>query len=302
MINITLKQLEVFVAIVETGSFTKAANRLYMAQSTVSGHIRTLEKELSVLLFRRDSKRNIQVTEMGRRIYKGALDILERCKQLEDDILIDKTNELTLGASTVPASCILPRIITGFAQRFPQARFTVKRGDSGEMHQMLSEGELQLAIVGSNIQHHAFHYDKIAEDYTVLIAPVREPYTTYKKQNVYGNELLTHPLLFRESGSGTQKVVDDYLAHIGMEKSKLNIIGRFDNSDAIIDMVSCGLGLALISEMLVDTNINRNRIIKFDLEKDRSIASRAYFMLSRKNFDYSDLHQAFMNYIKEQVK
>lgn len=299
MINITIKQLEVFVAIVETGSFTQAANRLFMAQSTVSGHIRTLEKELGILLFSRDSKRNIKLTEIGNRLYKSAVDILERCRSFEDEILIDKTNELTIGASTVPAACILPKILASFSHVYPEARFTVRKGDSGDMHLMLSEGEVQLAFVGSSIQHNAFQYEKIAEDRIVIITPNREPYVSYKKKGVLGRELLTHPLLFRESGSGTQKVIDDYLSQIGMEKNKLHIVGRFENSAAIVDMVSQGMGLAMISQMLLETYKYENNIIIFPLEKNPREVSRSYYMLLRKKKDYSDLQRSFIDHVKK---
>lgn len=302
MLNFSLKQLEVFVAIVENGSFTKAANRLYMAQSTVSAHINSLERELGVLLFLRNSKRNIQVTEIGRRIYSSACDILERCQSLEDEILIDKSNELSIGASTVPVACLLPRYVPIFSRKHPEARFTIKKGDSGSVHQMLAEGELHLAFVGSSIKHHAFKYDEIARDYIVLITPAREPYLSYKKQGLPGKEFLSHPLLFRESGSGTQKVVNEYLSTIGMEKNKLNIVGRFGSSTAIIKMVNQGLGLSLISQMLVAPYVEKGMVLEFPLEKDPCAVSRSYYMLSRKNGEYSGLQKTFMDFVKANAK
>lgn len=298
MVNITLKQLEVFVAVVENGGFSKAALRLYMAQSTVSGHINSLEKELGVLLFRRSSKRKVQVTELGKRIYQNAKKILDMCKALEDEILIDKTNEITIGASTVPAACIVPRLLASFARSHPEARFTVKKGDSGDIHQMLAEGEIQLAFVGSSIQHQAHTYEVVAEDHIVLIAPAREPYLSYHEKQIWGKELLTHPLLFRELGSGTQKVIDSYLAHIGMDKNRLHVIGRFESSATIISMVERGMGLALISDILLACQPANDKILKFEIDKDHTHLSRAYYMLSRKNMEYSNLHKAFMAHVK----
>jgi DNA-binding transcriptional LysR family regulator len=67
--NISLKQLEVFVTIVECGNFTEAGRKLYLAQSTVSSHITALEETLRVSLFRRESKRTIELTADGKRVY-----------------------------------------------------------------------------------------------------------------------------------------------------------------------------------------------------------------------------------------
>lgn len=302
MLNFSLKQLEVFVAIVETGSFTKAANRLYMAQSTVSAHIRTLESELGVLLFLRNSKRKLQVTEVGRRIYNSACGILERCHSLEDEILIDKSNELCIGASTVPAACLLPQYIPGFSYLHPEARFSIKEGDSSSIHRALMEGDVQVGLVGSFVKHQSLKYEEIAQDDIVLITPAREPYLTKQKEGALGKEFLSHPLLFREAGSGTQRVIDDYFSKIGLEKNKLNIIGRFESSDGIIKMVSRGLGLALISRLLVEPYVKDGMVLQFSLEKDPGAVARSYYLVSRKNADNSGLTQKFIDYIKAASK
>ena len=70
--NISLKQLEIFVTIVECGNFTEAGRRMYLAQSTVSSHISALEEALRVSLFRRESKRSIELTADGKRVYEYA--------------------------------------------------------------------------------------------------------------------------------------------------------------------------------------------------------------------------------------
>lgn len=298
MRNFSLKQLEVLVAIVETGSFTKAAHRLYMAQSTVSAHIRSLEEELGVLLFLRNSKRKVQVTELGRRVYKAACEILERCRTLEEEILIDKSKELCIGASTVPAACFLPQLIPSFSHLHPAARFSVKEGDSASIHRALMEGEIHLGLVGSLVKHQALLYEEIAQDDLVLITPVREPYLAKQKAGVWGKEFFSHPLLFRESGSGTQRVIEDYFSKIGLEKNKLHIVGRFESSQAIIKMVSRGMGLALISRLLVEPYVQEGTVLQFPLEKDPDLASRSYYLVSRKNADYADLVQNFINHVK----
>lgn len=111
MNNLNLKQLETFVTVAEKGSFTKAANALYMAQSTVSNHIQQLEESLGLILFVRDMKRNISLTPDGNRIYQFAKEILLRCSELEETILENKKSQLIIGASTVPTESILPELI-----------------------------------------------------------------------------------------------------------------------------------------------------------------------------------------------
>ena len=103
MLDINLKQLEVFVTTAEYGSFTRAADVLYLSQSTVSSHIRSLEETLGVLLFDRAARRTVALTEAGKRIYPTAREIVDRCRALQSNLPEREGNLLTGGASTVPA-------------------------------------------------------------------------------------------------------------------------------------------------------------------------------------------------------
>ena len=108
MNNLNLKQLETFVTVAEKGSFTKAANALYMEQSTVSNHIQQLEESLGLVLFARDMKRNISLTPDGNRIYQFAKEILLRCSELEETILENKKSQLIIGSSKIYFANRLP--------------------------------------------------------------------------------------------------------------------------------------------------------------------------------------------------
>ena len=114
--NISLKQLEIFVTIVECGNFTEAGRRLYLAQSTVSSHISTLEDALRVNLFRRESKRNVELTAEGKRVYEYAKDVVAKCAALERTTAGEARRELVIGASTAPSKSLLPKHVLQFTQ------------------------------------------------------------------------------------------------------------------------------------------------------------------------------------------
>ena len=163
MNNLNLKQLETFVTVAEKGSFTKAANALYMAQSTVSNHIQQLEESLGLILFVRDMKRNISLTPDGNRIYQFAKEILLRCSELEETILENKKSQLIIGASTVPTESILPELIHKFIKTHPNCRFVVKNGDSDQIQRMLTDGEISIGFVGTSDNRQEIIYEKITE-------------------------------------------------------------------------------------------------------------------------------------------
>ena len=171
MERLNLRQLEIFSAVVDAGSFTAAAEKLYLAQSTVSDNVRALEELLHLKLFHRESKRRLTLTLEGKRVYRYAQDILGRCSALLLDVAVDSALELTLGASTVPAQSLLPGYMARFARENPACRCTLLCGDSAAVQQMLLNGDIHLGFVGSADDRQDLIYEPIAEDRLVLITP-----------------------------------------------------------------------------------------------------------------------------------
>ena len=169
--NISLKQLEIFVTIVECGNFTEAGRRMYLAQSTVSSHISALEEALHVALFRRESKRSIELTADGKRVYEYAKDVVNKCASLESSIVGEAKRELVIGASTAPSKSVLPRHVMQFVQEHPSCCCVVRGGDSEHIQQMVLDGDIQVGFVGSTDDRQSLVYERVAEDRLVLIAP-----------------------------------------------------------------------------------------------------------------------------------
>ena len=219
MERLNLRQLEIFSAVVDAGSFTAAAEKLYLAQSTVSDNVRALEELLHLKLFHRESKRRLTLTLEGKRVYRYAQDILGRCSALLLDVAVDSALELTLGASTVPAQSLLPGYMARFARENPACRCTLLGGDRAGVQQMLLNGDIHLGFVGSADDRQDLIYEPIAEDRLVLITPNTPRFAALKTQGVLGRELFREPFLFRERGSGTQKVIDNYLSALTRRSS-----------------------------------------------------------------------------------
>lgn len=190
MERLNLRQLEIFSAVVDAGSFTAAAEKLYLAQSTVSDNVRALEELLHLKLFHRESKRRLTLTLEGKRVYRYAQDILGRCSALLLDVAVDSALELTLGASTVPAQSLLPGYMARFARENPACRCTLLCGDSAAVQQMLLNGDIHLGFVGSADDRQDLIYEPIAEDRLVLITPNTPRFAALKTQGVLGRELV----------------------------------------------------------------------------------------------------------------
>ena len=111
-----LKQLEAFVKVTESGSFSKAAKLLFLTQPTVSAHISSLEKELDSRLFVRNTK-EVKLSEEGKQLYQYARQMVELEKEIEQVFSKDAHCEekcITIATSTIPAQYILPKILMKF--------------------------------------------------------------------------------------------------------------------------------------------------------------------------------------------
>ncbi len=297
MSNFNLKQLRVFIETVECGSFTGAAKKMFLSQSTVSNHIQGLEDELGVMLFQREAKKNIQLTQDGRRVYQYAKDIILRCDTLERNIVGYTDHEVIIGASTVPAQSIIPDYISRFIKVHPETTFSVRNGDSEQIHQMLLDGIIQVGFVGSFYNRKALSYDPVAVDRLVMIAPNLPRYQQLKDRGALGRELLTEPMIFREEGSGTQVMVDNYLSASDMDIRNIQTIARVSSPESTKELVAKDVGIAIISNLAVQDEVDQGKLLQFELENEP--VYRKIYMVYRKKGNMGEMAKEFISSILE---
>lgn len=290
--NISLKQLEVFVTIVECGNFTEAGKRLYLAQSTVSSHITALEETLRVSLFRRESKRTIELTADGKRVYQYAKDVVNKCNILEEASALEERRELVIGASTAPSKSLLPQRMLDFQQTHPECCCVVRSGDSEQIQQMVLDGDVQIGFVGSTDNRQQLCYERIARDRLVLITPNTPRFAKLHAQGVLGRELLSEPLIFRDRGSGTQKMIDNYLT--SREDGNFTPDVRFYTADPemLQELVSMGAGVSILSALSVEERVKAGKLLCFELEENPFY--RNIYMVYQRKGTLSELAKAFV--------
>lgn len=300
MDNINLHQLEIFLTVVDSGSFTEAANQLYLAQSSVSSNVRALENSLGTELFRRESKRRLMLTAEGKRVYQHAQDILARCSALRSDVTGNPLHELSLGASTVPAQSLLPDYLATFSASRPDCCCTLHCADSDEVNRMLLDGDIQLGFVGSADNRQSLSYEPIAEDRLVMITAKTPHFSELKERGVLGRELFSEPFLFREYGSGTQKLIDNYLSEIRLDPHTIHTIAYVSDPNVLQRMVINGVGVSILSALSVREHVASGQLLQFELE-ERPIR-RSLYMSWRKKGPMSALARSFADLVREQSK
>lgn len=296
MLNINLKQLEAFVATAEYSSFTKAAEELFLTQSTVSSHISTLEKTLGIRLIQRSARQRVALTEEGERVYRDAKDILERCQALQYLKNHGQQNQLVIGASSVPGQCLMPEIMGDYLSLYPDCRYVQLRGDSIRIHQYLAQGKARLGFVGVASNPREYHYHPVAEDRLVLITANKEPYQTLHRSGTSGLELLDRPMILREESSGTRQEMERCLRNMEISPESLKVIAQIDNPEAIRSSISRGLGVSIMSVLAAREYLLAGRLLSFELGDQG--AYRNIYLTWRKDAALSPAEQTFLEFVQ----
>ena len=251
----TLKQLEVFVAIAETRSFSKGAEKTCITQSTASQHMIGLEDELGVRLFDR-GRGGALLTEAGKLFFGRASKILSECNDSRSAIrrfLGMENVVLRVGASNIPGTWLIPSALKEFLHAHPKVRLEVVQGDSRSVVQQLVNEEIELGFIGGRYEDERIELQPMGHD-TIVCAVSPERIIKFK-QSLSQAELCKVPLLVREDGSGTQKAVYEALAKTWINKEALNIVAMFGSSEAIRRSLLNGAGYAFVSSISISEEL-----------------------------------------------
>ncbi|MBW1900612.1 MAG: LysR family transcriptional regulator [Deltaproteobacteria bacterium] len=295
-IDFDLRQLEIFLKVVELGSFSKAADAVYLAQASVSERVATLEKMVGTKLLDRLG-RQIAPTRAGELLYKHALLLLDmkRTASLEmQDFLGLKKGSIHLGGSTIPGEYILPKVVKNFREKYPLMTVTLTISDSSEIENHVLEGSLELGIVGSKSVHRTLIRNDLWQDELVLAVPAQHRWA--KKKEVSIKELSKEPFIMRELGSGTLKILDDYLRASGIKGiESLEITARFGTSTAVKEGIKTGLGVSILSARALNTELETG-VLKALKVKGLSM-SRKFYLIRDRRRTTSPLCQAMIDFL-----
>lgn len=258
------KQLQSYVTVIKYGSFTKAAEKLFISQPTVSAHISALEEELNQTLITRTTK-SIEITEKGQEVYEYAVHILDMRGRMIKSCEEEPRQVIYVGASTIPAAYILPEILPEFGQKYPEVYFVIDQSDSQGVVDGLLEGRFDIGFIGMKNEDKLV-CEPFCEDRMVLVTPVTETFLAMQKQEqVPVEQLLKAPIILREKGSGSGKLASDIIEDMGFSEEQLHVTARINDQETTKRLVAGGLGIAIISEKAARSFVQEKQILQFEL-------------------------------------
>lgn len=289
--RLDLRLLEVFCSVYEESSFSKAAEKLFLSQPTVSGHIKTFEGHLGTKLFDR-LPREVVPTAAARLLYRHGRSILkEREAALQNlkQFLNRIEGSLRISASTIPGEYLLPSIISSFHIRFPAVKLELKISDSQTVCQEVLGAQAELGFVGAKLEAAGLTFRHFARDKLALVVPNNREWRDV--ESITPDSLASKPFLARERGSGTRLAFEKKM---GRSLDELNVVACFGSTNAVKEALRAGLGISVLSILAVKSEIERGELKTVTIEGFHTIP-RDFFAVVNKNLTLSPIADTFLD-------
>jgi DNA-binding transcriptional LysR family regulator len=288
-------RLKVFLTVSDLGSFTKAAEALYISQPAVTKHVRELEQEYGLSLFERKGN-SIQLTEAGSIVRQYAGQIFESYRSLEFELSTLKqqlSGRLRLGASTTIAQYVLPPILAAFNQRFSDIRVSLINENSRIIEKAVMDKEIDLGLVENSSRNKSLKYTPFLNDELVLLTSTH--HQLYKKEPINLKTLTQIPLVLREKGSGTLEVLEKFLRTEGYSLKDLDIRMYLGSSEGIKSYMMASTCCSIVSIRTVEKEVAASQLRILSIEQVRLQRSLSFVHLQGQPEPLSALFMKFVS-------
>ncbi|HYW68788.1 MAG TPA: LysR family transcriptional regulator [bacterium] len=246
------KKMRVFLATAEAGSFSRAARQLSLSQSVVSFHIKALEQELGVSLFRRQG-RSISLTAEGKLLFEEGHKLAREARRIED-VFSAQSEEIAqriyIAGDALTCAFTLPWTLAAFREDYPDVLFTYEHLEETELIDRLVSGELDVALAGHQVQHRKLTATPCFQDTIVLVGPAKTA-----PDSITVDELRETPLLWATSDRGLELLLSKNLPEAGLPLKDLNVFMEVDNLPILKTFVRAGVGMSFLPYLTVSDEV-----------------------------------------------
>jgi DNA-binding transcriptional LysR family regulator len=277
---VNLRQLEVFLAVLEQGGFSSASRVTKLTQSTISQHISALEDEVGARLLER-SRKGVRPTEAGKILRAHAKSLVGELRSAETALRRFhglEQSTLRVGVSSVPGAELVPQVLGRLCKKHPQLDLVLIQGDSSRIVEAIANREAEVGVVGRRIRSRGLIYAEVGDDRIVLVVAPGHPWA--KRKSIRIEEITESDFVVREPGSGTGETVMDALRAAGVETEKMRVRAVVDGNEALRSMVKVGMGAAFFSVVTVSRDVERGDLAMIPVQ-GLSIA-RPFYLVRRR--------------------
>ena len=285
--NIALRQLNIFKMVAQEKSITLAAKKLFLTKPAVSMALNELENQLGHKLFDRHNNR-LLINEFGLKLQPLADELLDRTQDIESlfDENTSLTGQLKIGASDTIGNQVVPYLLKDFRLETRHTKQNLTISNSTDIYEKLAKFELDIALVEGRAKYDNLSIIPWLSDEMCIVCAPDSPLASIVIKQI--KDLESQYWIFREEGSGTKHYFMHYLEP---ELKNWRIAFQLTNTEAIINSVAAGLGIACISKLAVANAVKDKRLIMLSLPKNQI---RQYYLVHHKEKYISPLLQSFI--------
>ncbi|MCE5282158.1 MAG: LysR family transcriptional regulator [Deltaproteobacteria bacterium] len=283
-----LHQLWVFYHVARHGSFSRAANALFLSQPSVSNQVKRLEEVYGIRLFERAGK--TRLTRAGEVLFTYAERIFTLAREAESAIeALKRTRggKITISAGNTLGAYYLPDIIARFRQRHPRTEIRMTAGYTQSVVEDVLASRSDLGLIGQSVDHPNLVQLPLWEEELVLVVPPGHPFA--RRRSVPVSRLQDESLILSERGSGVRTVTDGLFARAGVSP---RIAMELGENEAVKRAVASGQGITVISAKAVKEELEAGTLRAVRLSGSR--LRRRFFLIHHRDRPLSRLIRAFL--------
>lgn len=259
------RRLQVFHAVARQGSFTRAAEALFMTQPAVTFQIKQLEEQFNTRLFDRGHGR-VTLTPAGELVMAYAEKILGLGEEMEArvaEMTDDLSGVLHLGTSTTIAGYWLPALVAGFKRRYPRVVPRVAVGNSQLIESRVADRTLDVGLIEIVSENPTIDRRAAGQDELQVILAPNHPLA--RATALTATDLASHPFIHREPGNAIRDLSDQFFASAGIAPEELPIAAELGSLAAVKHLTALGFGYAIASHAAIRQEIAEGSLVSVPL-------------------------------------
>jgi DNA-binding transcriptional LysR family regulator len=285
-----IQELEAFWWIAQTGSFNRAAERLFLTQPSVTARIQALEKDLGQALFER-KPRGVRLTDAGRTLLPHAEQVLHdvrKARQALRQLEMASGGTLTVGSALTTSTYTLPRILSRYKSQYPAVDVAVKTGRSLQVQQFVLDDSVQLGLIHGPVSSPEIMPVALYVEPILLCVPPGHPLSGRKL--VSAADLAPEPFITADRNSGYWSLVEQFWAAAGIVP---RVTMELDSIEATKRMVVAGLGIGMLPRGTVEHELAKKELVSVPIDRAEHLI-RETLLIHRKGKIWSGIANAFL--------
>lgn len=245
------RQLQYAIQIAAEKNFSRAAEKLHIAQPSLSQQLSKLEKELGVLLFHRNTN-SVEMTHAGAVFVDKAqkiVDMVGEIRQEMDDISQLRKGKLIIGSMPITGAHMLPHVLPVFQERYPDIEIALVEETSANLMQLTSEGKTDFSLLALPLQEQSLEYEVLIDEELRLAVPPNHPAASVSsaRGTVELSSFSGEPFILLKKGQGLYQTAIDLCLAAGFTP---RIAFESSNIETVQSLVAAGMGVAFIPAMV----------------------------------------------------